>query len=82
MKTVKDEKQRLLELMGEFDPFSSEYAELTKQFSILHDVEKTSFSIHNSATQGVVGNLVGIFTILAYEHAHVITSRALSLIRK
>lgn len=64
---------------------TEEFATLMAHLKELHALKKQTAS-HSSVSADkwvdVGGNLIGIFAILSYEHAHVITSKALSFIRK
>ena len=72
----------LLEQMGAEDDKTSEtYAKKIAQFSTLHELRhKSRISVETLATLGA--NMLGIVVILNHERAHVIASKAFSLVKK
>lgn len=63
---------------------SPDYAKTLESTIKLHKLklEEKTFSVSKDTLVVVAANLVGILMILRYEHANVITSRAMNLILK
>lgn len=87
--TAKDENltkeiDRVLMLMSNADPTSTEYADLMATLTSLYALkESTSKSRVSKDTIAVVaGNLAGILMIVGHEKAHVVTSKALGFVMK
>lgn len=61
-----------------------EYARMADQLTKLYDAQNTkrSSGISKEALIGAAGNLAGILIIVNHEQAHVITSKAFSLLSK
>jgi hypothetical protein len=62
----------------EYDKVSDQYAKLTK----LHNETLSKKRVSPDALAGAATNLAGILFILNYEHAHVMTSKAVSFVMK
>ena len=62
----------------EYDKVSDQYAKLTK----LHNETLSKKRVSPDAMAGAATNLAGILLILNYEHAHVMTSKAVSFVMK
>lgn len=89
-KSMRHEFNRLLVRLLELEPGTEEYAAALEQLRRFSDITKVSLKgnegkvdkfLSNPALIGVVGNLMGIFLILNYERAEIITSRAINFIR-
>lgn len=70
------------ELKGH-DANSEEYAKIVLQLTKLHALksEEKTDRVSKDTLALVLGNLVGIIVIVGHERAHVVTSKALSLLR-
>lgn len=69
--------------LASHDASSAEYAKIVEQLTLLNAMksnEKTD-RISKDTLALVLGNLAGIIMIVGHERAHVVTSKALSLIR-
>lgn len=73
-----------LDSFGEVSIGTPEYAEKVDQVTKLYKLKEMDSSKHVSADTKaiVIGNLAGIALILAYERAHVVTSKALGFVMK
>ncbi len=87
---MQHEFSRLLKSLSELEPETDEYAKMLEKFQKFADVAKPYFKedksrfdrfLDNPALVGVVGNLLGMFLVLNYERAEIITSRAFGWIR-
>jgi len=80
------EYKRLYEELSFYEPYQKKYARIMdqlerhKKLQGTYRPEKKSVSPETWATIGA--NLISIFAILSYEQAHMITSKALSFVRK
>lgn len=67
-------------------PGSQEYSQLIDQLRQLVDCREKLYPASKPADKGqvltVVANLLGIGAIISYEHAHVIASKAFSMVAK
>jgi hypothetical protein len=73
----------LNEMQG-FTADSKEYSKMVKQLSKLYalkEIDKTD-RLSKDTKAIIIGNLVGILIIVAYERGHVMTSKALPLLVK
>lgn len=64
---------------------SDEYAAMMDQITQLHKLKEKNNSnsrISPDTLALIVGNLAGIVLIIGYEHAHVVTSKALGFVIK
>ena len=71
----------LLHQMSTYDGFAKEYVIMADQLNKLYAIKernKDRVSLDTLATVG--GNLAGILLIVNYEHANVLTSKALGLL--
>lgn len=70
------------ELKG-YDADSEEYAQIIEQIVKMHEmqVKQTPDRISKDTLLMVLGNLAGIVVIVGHERAHIVTSKAMSLIR-
>ncbi len=83
---MRDEFDRLSLHLSRSEPGTDDYAkalELLKKFGeiTVKKNRKIDNFLSNPALIGVIGNLMGIFLILNYERAEIITSRAINFIR-
>jgi hypothetical protein len=78
------EIDRVLTLMSNAHPTSTEYADLTATLEKLYKFkENTSKDRLSKDTMAVVaGNLAGIMMIVGHERVHVVTSKALGFVMK
>jgi len=60
------------------DDYDTTLTQLERLFALKQLEKPEKISADTKAT--IVANLAGIFTIVAYEHSHVITTKALSFI--
>lgn len=78
----------LLDEMARYSGTSDEYNKLTDQLTTLYSIKETEHQIHSKKnvsadTLAIVGgNLLGIVLIVGHERAHVVTSKALTLLTK
>ena len=75
---------RVLTEMNTYGPDSPEYDKLVRYLERLNDVkanERQHFVVSPDTIAIVLGNLVGILIIVAYEQKHVMTSKAMGYIR-
>ena len=83
--TLNDVITDVLNQMQSVKKDTEEFATLMEHLKELYALKKQDASkgaVSADKWVDVGGNLIGIFAILSYEHAHVITSKALSFIRK
>lgn len=75
---------KLYDKIDSVEPDSEEYDKYLEKLKKLEDLRDKSRSRRPSSDTVllVVGNLAGIFIIVAYEHAHVMTSKAIGFIMK
>jgi hypothetical protein len=76
---------RALFEMQDFDSGSEEFARIVDQLDKLFKMKaygKNESSLNMNSLLAVIGNVVGIFSILGYEKAHVVTSKAISFVMK
>lgn len=76
---------RILEKMEALEPDSNEFHVLSEQLSRLYDCRpetKPAPQISPDTLLIIAGNLAGIILILSFEHAHVVTSKALGFVIK
>lgn len=71
----------LAKLAKEDDKTTEKYASMVDQLTKLNDIRKTG-RISKDTLATIGANLTGILILLSHERAHVITSKAFSLIRK
>lgn len=66
------------------DPTTSDFATATSQLDSLYKIKAQNKPdrVSKDALLAVCANLAGIGLILSYEHAHVVTSKALSFVTK
>jgi hypothetical protein len=67
------------------EPYSSEdYADMVDHLSELYKIKETEIPrrVSPDTMATVIGNLIGIILIVGHERAHVVTTKALSFIRK
>ena len=74
----------LLEMQGK-DADSEEFAKMANQLEKLHKMkmaERPDSKFDYNTLIAVGGNLIGIVSILGFERAHVVTSKALGFVLK
>lgn len=78
------EIDRVLTLMSNADPTSTEYADLTDSLSKLYTLKESSSKnrLSKDTMAVVAGNLLGIVMIVGHERAHVVTSKAIAFVMK
>lgn len=66
------------------DPDTEEFAKTVDQLDKLHKIRTSNRTgrVSPDALIAVAGNLLGIISILGYERAHVVTSKALGFVMK
>lgn len=81
---LEKEIERLLTLMSEANPESSEYAATADQLVKLYKLKEvdSKSNLSPDAVMSVAGNLLGILSILGYERANIVTSKALGFVMK
>lgn len=69
--------------MADSLPYSPEYSDMTDQLIKLYTLRDTvsSKGVSPDTLALIFGNLAGIFVIVGYEQAHVVTSKALTLLK-
>ena len=74
----------LLVAIQRCEPYSSEYPGMVKQLTKLHalKVNETQTHVSKDVWITVAANLAGILIIVGYEHAHVVTTKALNQVFK
>lgn len=80
-KTLDDEILNLLELMGHESKTTEEYESMTNHLTKLYELRNKS-RLSKDAMAGIVANLAGLIVIMNHERAHVIASKAFSLVKK
>lgn len=72
----------LLSRMAKLDPYSEEYTELMNALERLYKLKTVEQpkQVSGDTVALIVGNLVGIVIVVAYEQKHVITSKAFAQI--
>ena len=72
------------DLLLKGDPTTTEFAKATEQLDSLYKIKAHDKPdrVSKDALLAVIANLAGIGLILSYEHAHVVTSKALSFVMK
>lgn len=75
---------RLLAEMRDAETDSEEYSKMVDQLDQLNTMklEEKKHRVSPDTWVIVGGNLLGILSIVAYEHAHVVTTKALSFVLK
>lgn len=74
----------LLQSLKAHEPQSEQYARVSDQLEKLYKIknENRSRRVSPDTLAGILANLFGIGIIVGYEQKHIITSKALSFIRK
>lgn len=72
------------DLLLKGDPTSNDFAKTTEQLDSLYKIKAQNKPdrVSKDTLLTVIANLAGIGLILSYEHAHVVTSKALSFVMK
>lgn len=80
------EFDRLVEVIADLDPTEESYATVVKQMSELQELTLATKPVRKPLSKdtllAVAGNIAGILIVIGYEHAHPVTSKALSFILK
>jgi hypothetical protein len=78
------EVDRILGLMSVMDPTSDEYSKAADSLKTVCEArsKKPSFPVDPEVVIAAAVNLVGIVLILQHERLNVVTSRAISFVRK
>lgn len=78
------EVDRILGLMSEMDPSHEDYAKAAESLKTVCEAraKKPAFPIDPEVIIGAAVNLIGIVLILQHERLNVVTSRAISFVRK
>lgn len=81
---IEKEIARVTEILSQIDPKSTDYRIVVEHLERLRKAAtyETRKGISPDTVFATLGNLAGIGLILGYEHAHVITSKALSFVTK
>lgn len=82
---LNNEINAVLNSMSVYGPDDPQYAKLMGHLKALNELQhsrKTARKVSPDQMALVIGNLAGVFAIISYEHLHVITSKALSLLVK
>lgn len=81
---IDKEVDRVIELMSNMKPESDEYFQTVQALKVLLEVRarKEAPRINPEIIFTVIGNLVGIVLILRHENLNVITSKAISFVRR
>lgn len=82
---LNNEINAVLDSMSIYGPDSPEYAEHIRHLNALSDLkqkQKNAWKPSPDQIALVAGNFAGILIIVAYEHVHVVTSKAISLLVK
>jgi hypothetical protein len=78
------EIDRLLKTLSVMDPYDEEYPNVADQLVKLYKLKEVDSKsrVSKDVWIGAGVNLVGILTIVSYEHAHALTSKALGFVMK
>lgn len=81
---LQKEIDRVLTLMSEAHPTSTEYADLTASLDSLYKLKESASKnrVSKDTMAVVAGNLAGILMIVGHEKAHVVTSKAIGFVMK
>lgn len=81
---LETEIARLFKILKECVPGTARYDEVSDQIAKLYKLKEIDSKkrVSPDAMVGAATNLAGILLILNYEHAHVMTSKALSFVWK
>lgn len=76
------QKKAVLQEMERVGVDSEDYPKLLKYLEALSEVEKTQSRprVSSDTIASVIGSLLGIFIVVAYEQRHVMQTRALNLL--
>lgn len=75
----------VLDEMDVYGPTSPEYPALIahlKELNTLKETQKSSRRVSPDQMAQVLGTFAGVALIVSYEHVHVVTSKALTLLKK
>lgn len=81
---LQKEIDRVLTLMSEVSPGSTEYTDLADGLAKLYALKELSSKsrVSKDTLAIVAGNLAGILMIVGHEKAHVVTSKAIGFVLK
>lgn len=82
MTTIKEEKERILEMMEDTNPSDEVYKHLVQRYIDLELAEQNEFTIKNPNVLGAIASLSGVLLILNFERLGIIRSKALNFIPK
>lgn len=81
--TFKSEIERLLAELEDLDPWSEDYAKTVNNLRTLVEAEgKKASWLKPEIIAPIIGGIIQIGMILSFEHAHVLTSKAISFVRR
>lgn len=81
-KQLDEVKQRLLTDLAVYDPTDKEYETILNRLEALDKLSNKRAKVSPDTIAIVLGNLLGIVVIVAYEQKHVFASRASNFIMK
>lgn len=81
-KTITELHAELETVNGDSEEYSRMADQLTKLYKIQNENERSKDKFSKDTLVLAATNLIGIATIISYEHAHVISSKALSFVFK
>jgi hypothetical protein len=81
---LENEIARLFKILKDCVPGTARYDEVSDQIAKLYKLKEvdSKSAVSKDAMVGAATNLAGILLILNYEHAHVMTSKAVSFVVK
>jgi hypothetical protein len=82
--TLEIEITRLFDKLQAFQPETDQYDKVTEQIAKLYKLKEIDSKkrVSSDVMFGAASNLAGILLILNFEHAHVMTSKAISFVGK
>lgn len=81
-KTINELHAELETVNGDSEEYSRMADQLTKLYKIQNENDRSKDKFSKDTLLLAATNLAGIFTIVSYEHAHVISSKAMSFVFK
>lgn len=81
-KTINELHAELETVNGDSEEYSRMADQLTKLYKIQNENERSKDKFSKDTLVLAATNLIGIATIVSYEHSHVISSKALSFVFK
>lgn len=84
LSSLEREIERLFELLSNTDPSDPRYAKISDEVKKLYPLKETDSKrrLSPDVMVSAATNLAGILLVLQYEHVHVMTSKAFSLVGK